>query len=264
MRYQLKLLTAVVVALLSSCSTVPSLSSSSGCLGLEGEVSLETTALSTLGQWADTPEQAEMIDNFVAASSLRAVRAFEVNPSVAYYDDRGSANAFAHPANTHGSTDGSIRLGVNLVHGEFRLWRDKLYAQSRVTGQDPVKLLEQRNAGASYTIWAIIAHEAAHIMQIKNGAANSGRNTELQADFLAGWYFARMKKEDPADFQQFRQMEDGLMAFMSRGDYDFNSAHHHGTPEQRMDAFRRGFNIGPVTLSQAWSAATEFRRQIGG
>jgi len=263
----------VVITVAAACSwltasdaqsTHSNAGTANGCLSAQGITSLKSSALTSVRPWADTKEQAYMIDRFVNVAAFWATRQFQVKPSVAYYDDGQMPNAYAHPASTHGATDGSIRLGGNLVHSEFRLWRTNLIEESRRRGKDPLVLLQEGKAGGAYTINAIIAHEAAHILQIKMGVGNTSRNTELQADFLAGWFFAEMKKVMPEEFRQFKIKNAGLYAFWSRGDYLFNSPAHHGTPDQRLGAFSYGFKVGSVSLQRAWDASVNYRRGLGG
>jgi hypothetical protein len=206
--------------------------------------------------------QADEIDREVNFAAQWALLLFHVGPSVAYYDDRNSPNAFAHPTSTHGAVDGSIRLGVNLVYSEFRLWRTNLYEEARRRGKDPNTLLQENKGGTFFTLYAVIAHEAAHILQIKKRVANRSRNTELQADFLSGWFFARLNAFET--YRQFKIDKAGLYAFWSRGDYQFNSPDHHGTPQQRSEAFSKGMKVGIVTVEEAWDASMKYRRSLGG
>jgi len=232
-----------------------------GCLGASAVNIVNQPALNTIRRWAESPEQAEMIDNFVSISAQYTLIQFKVNPYLSYYDDGNEPNAFAYYA---GSGDGIVRLGGKLVQNEFRLWRRDFLEQCRRLGKDPNKLLQERKAGGAYAINAIIAHEAAHILQAKMGVAFNSRNTELQADFLAGWHMAEWVRIFKTEAKEFRMKEDGIRAFYSRGDYSFNSPQHHGTPDQRAKAFSEGFNLGDVDLVEAWNESMKFRRKLGG
>lgn len=259
----------VMIYFYSSCArnrlpvTIHGVSESTiGCLTAEGFTGYDLTAVSSIEKWANTKEQAQMIDKFISVEALWSAKMFEVSPSFAYYDDGNSPNAFAHPHSTHGATDGSIRIGGNLVFKEFEIWRHNFLKESIAKGKDPLELLRTGKAGATYSISAIIAHEMAHILQMKRNSAQGGRNTELQADFLAGWYFANMKELLKEEYDEFHIEKSGLLAFWSRGDYYFNSRSHHGTPKQRADAFAAGLNLGNITLKEAWNASVVYRLNL--
>jgi predicted metalloprotease len=99
---------------------------------------------------------------------------------------------------------------------------------------------------------------------MKRGFGRPGRNTELQADYLAGWYFAQLHARDPRHFESNAAIEDGVYAFYSRGDYQFNSPHHHGTREQRRAAFLNGFRAGAQPFETAWRGSIAYRGRLGG
>jgi hypothetical protein len=232
-----------------------------GCLGASGNSIVSKPGLSTIRKWADTKEQADMLDNFVSIGAQYILIRFEVNPNLAYYDDGASPNAFAA---YNGYGDGVIRVGGSLVQQEFRLWRKDFFEQCKQLGKDPYQLLKEKKAGGCYSVIAIMAHEAAHILQAKKGVAFNSHFTELQADFLAGWHIAEYERIFKSEFKAFRMKEDGIRAFFSRGDYSFNSPQHHGTPAQRSKAFLAGFSLGDVSLTTAWNKSMEYRRKLGG
>jgi len=232
-----------------------------GCMSLNFSDAVNQTPITTIKKWAETQEQADMLDRFISIGAQYAIAKFEINPNVAYYNDGYSPNAFAY---FNGSGDGIIRIGGKLVQTEFQIWRKDFFAQSRKLGLDPYQLLKDGKAGGTYSIDAIIAHECAHILQAKMGVARNSRNNELQADFLAGWHIADYVRIFDKEAKEFRILEDGIRAFYSRGDYQFNSPQHHGTPEQRYNAFIKGFKLGDVSLVTAWNKSMEYRRQLGG
>jgi hypothetical protein len=86
---------------------------------------------------------------------------------------------------------------------------------------------------------AIVAHEYAHIAQFKYKFPwTEGKWPELHADFLAGWFIAHRER--------FPLPNDAYQAAASlyyKGDYDFNDRDHHGTPEERLKAFRAGYEF---------------------
>lgn len=221
-----------------------------GCLGATGSVGFDQLPppVPSVAPWlADYPGLGATIDQQLTGVVGHVAGSFAVAPAVRYYDDAGHPNAFATPVLTEGAPDGTVRIGVVLVSSEIRRFVQTDYGQRAYT----------------YGVTAVVAHEMAHVAQMKRGAGASGPATELQADFLAGWYFARLAATDP-NFALNAGLRDGMNAFFSRGDYFFNLPQHHGTPEQRLAAFLAGYNVGPVGVEQAWSAATGFRQQIGG
>ena len=76
----------------------------------------------------------------------------------------------------------------------------------------------------------------------------SSRNVELHADLIAGYYLGkrRWSKTNLAVFGQ---------SLFSKGDYDFNSPDHHGTPKQRLEAMLEGYRLADVGGSFAECAA---------
>lgn len=87
----------------------------------------------------------------------------------------------------------------------------------------------------------VLAHEYGHSVQRHLGLLNRRvpkRNLELQADCLAGVFFAATHSVgimEPGD------LEEGLFTALISGDHDVWDADHHGTPQQRMKAFAMGF-----------------------
>jgi hypothetical protein len=88
-----------------------------------------------------------------------------------------------------------------------------------------------------FGIPAVLSHEFAHILQYKLGFPYGYKWQELHADYLAGWFTAHRCRCRPQD------MNEAMMSFYGRGDYRFNNPRHHGTPEERLDAFMAGVNL---------------------
>ena len=99
-------------------------------------------------------------------------------------------------------------------------------------------------------VWSsILAHEWAHQIQFKNygifaypvppfiGTPESTRMTELEADFITGYYLTHKR----GGTYNWKRIEDVLQAFFEIGDCGFGSSGHHGTPIQRMEAAHQGF-----------------------
>lgn len=242
---------ASIIALGASSGSAEE-SSLEGCLAASGNAQPTLAWVYSIAPWLpEFPGLGVTIDAQLSVISSDAAKAFEVSPNMRLYDDQDvrHANAFATAANSEGSSDGSMRLGVNLVASEIRRFMNAEWGRTRLY---------------AFTITAVIAHELAHIAQVKRGKAKSGRNTELQADYLAGWYFATLQAQAPLHFESNKAIEDGVSAFFSRGDYQFTSRQHHGTPELRRDAFLRGFRAGPKSFEEAWSDSVDFRSELGG
>lgn len=235
-----------------------------GCfLSAGGSVNPEKSALTTIRPWAHNQAVADYLDRFVLVHANWVNMKFVINPSVAYFDDGRYPNAYASSVNTHGATDGSIRLGVNLVYSELKWIIQNAHDRARAAGKDDSRLTPE-DWGDPYGVVAIMAHEGAHILQMKNGVGNPSRNTELQADFLAGWYIGDLKRTFKKDFEKYYYEVHTIIAFHSRGDYQFNAVDHHGTPVERMRAFEAGFKIGKLKLPKAWQKSLEYRNTLGG
>lgn len=89
--------------------------------------------------------------------------------------------------------------------------------------------------------YVVLAHEYGHSVQRHLGLLNQGiptRDLELQADCLAGTFFAGAKY---AEVLEPGDLEEGMFSAFNSGDYDFWHASHHGTPRQRMAAFTLGY-----------------------
>ena len=114
----------------------------------------------------------------------------------------------------------------------------------------------------------LLAHEFGHMFQFKmvdDQPEKLGNDTpvnELQADVLAGYWAAIRIQEQREEQGQSREWENAnkdyyLKAAGSLGDYAFFSPSHHGTPQQRYAAVKKGYNGGQDrkfgNLSEAYS-----------
>ncbi|MCW2957267.1 MAG: hypothetical protein JWP18_70 [Solirubrobacterales bacterium] len=97
--------------------------------------------------------------------------------------------------------------------------------------------------GAAY----MVAHEYGHNLQDELGFFDdsregaSARPFELQADCMAGVWGASVYRAGllaPGD------VEEALSTVLAVGDFEVGSPQHHGTPEQRRDAWQLGFSSG--------------------
>jgi predicted metalloprotease len=94
-----------------------------------------------------------------------------------------------------------------------------------------------------FAVATAIAHEYGHNLQGELGVSTDldTWKRELQADCLAGTWANSAYYQgilDPGD------IEEGIAAVDLLGDYNFESADHHGTPAQRVNAFLRGYDHG--------------------
>jgi hypothetical protein len=154
------------------------------------------------------------------ARRLEAI--FGVRAVVRYIDDQGAPNAYASP-------EGVVYLGATLMNAELR-----------------------DNKGGPTAIIGIEAHEFGHILQMSRGTHLVGKQMELQADFMAGWYLARQFKTRKLNPWQF------LYSVYDKGDFNFFDPQHHGTPQERADAMLAGYKNAKLPADQALLAGQRF------
>ena len=157
---------------------------------------------------------------------LQLVQIFQVQPAGGFLDDSGAPNAFATPQVLFANgPHGTVIFGLELTAMELR-----------------------RDGGVGMALPAIMAHEFAHIRQFRDGRLDAYDTSvrELHADFLAGWYMKLRRYLMPTD------MSPALRAFFERGDYEFNSEQHHGTPDQRLEAVAAGVQSTATTVPEAF------------
>jgi hypothetical protein len=167
------------------------------------------------------------IDEALLEDGDELSRLLKVYPAMFYLRERGGPNALADSTiypdlfrqERRTSTccpDGTVFIGLALLRNEWRA-----------------------TFGTSLSMPAIVAHEYAHIAQFKYKFPwTEGKWPELHADFLAGWFIAHRER--------FPLPNDAYQAAASlyyKGDYDFNDRDHHGTPEERLKAFRAGYEF---------------------
>lgn len=121
--------------------------------------------------------------------------------------------------------DGVLRGAIRGLPGEA--------AQGRAVG----------DFGVAY----IIAHEYAHNVQQEQGVfddrrrGTSAQPFELQADCLAGTWGASAYR---AGELHEGDVEEALSTATAVGDFEVGSEQHHGTPDERRDAWLLGFESG--------------------
>jgi hypothetical protein len=159
-------------------------------------------------------------DLALAQSLAKIANAFEILPGFAFYDDEDSPNAYATPRTNLDKADGSVFFGLNLLK------------ESMAYKEAP-----------EVAVATICAHEFAHILQYKHGLiavvnANQRtvKNSELQADYFAG-YFTGLRKRD---LPTYSAAVAALTQFKF-GDTSVTGRDHHGTHAERGAAVARGF-----------------------
>jgi predicted metalloprotease len=108
-------------------------------------------------------------------------------------------------------------------------------------------------AAGDFGVAYVIAHEYAHNLQHEFGLftlrpGGSAKPLELQADCLAGAWGNSVYREgllQPGD------VEEAINTALAVGDFDVRNAQHHGTPDERREAWLLGFEGGdPAACSR--------------
>ncbi len=102
----------------------------------------------------------------------------------------------------------------------------------------------------------IVAHEYAHNVQEELGFFASGRRVapqafELQADCMAGLWGNSVYR---AGKLRRGDVEEALSTAKAVGDFEYLSPEHHGTPDERRDAWLTGYRSGDPASCQAVGA----------
>ncbi len=110
------------------------------------------------------------------------------------------------------------------------------------------RIAEQVASGAGdFGAAFIVAHEYAHNVQQELGYYARGR--QLQADCMAGTWgnsVYRQGKLDPGD------VEEALSTAQAVGDFEVRDQQHHGTPDERREAWLRGYRSGDPSVCTAY------------
>lgn len=153
-------------------------------------------------------------------------RLYGVRAPMMLLNEKGNANAVAvdiilvdeltrRGLDPNDYADGTVFLGTKLINAEFA-----------------------EGHGAAYSIPTILGHEFAHILQKKlKFPLVESKWQELHADYMAGWFTghrARYRKQD---------LNQSIQSLFEKGDYEFNSVGHHGTPVERSCAFDAGYRL---------------------
>ena len=102
------------------------------------------------------------------------------------------------------------------------------------------------HAAGDFGVAYVLAHEYAHNLQQELGVftlrtGGSAEPFELQADCLAGTWGNSVYREgllQPGD------VEEAINTALAVGDFEVGNAQHHGTPEERREAWLLGFDGG--------------------
>ncbi len=189
---------------------------------------------------AEQPTRDEFFEDTGNAEIDRAIQRemaslrerFGVTPDVRILDDRPSPQAWASLSSIAPKTLGTIALGRRLL-------REQVYVGDH----------------AAIALAGIMAHECSHIVQWQRGSRLVGRERELHADYLAGWYLGRRAGKD---FKSRRKVRAFAKTLFAKGDHAFASPHHHGTPHERSASFLLGFRQSVGDLDAAYRAGEEF------
>jgi predicted metalloprotease len=96
-----------------------------------------------------------------------------------------------------------------------------------------------------FAVAYVVAHEYGHQIQDELGVFDNQdiptENTELQADCYAGNWAKSAYDENRLEDGDIQEALDAALAV---GDFDTSNPGHHGTPEQREEAWSRGFESG--------------------
>jgi hypothetical protein len=159
------------------------------------------------------------LDRSLIAELKHIIEIIPVSPGFKYIRD-DSPNAFATNTTYVSNTRGSVLMGLNLIREEI-----------------------SRSENGGVAVAGICAHECGHIFQFFSSysdqlRSNTAKYTELHADLIAGYYMGRRRQFSADRVAVFAR------SLFDKGDYGFNEPNHHGTPEQRFEAMKKGYEYG--------------------
>lgn len=157
------------------------------------------------------------IDQLMGLESQVLSNTMRVFPGFAFLNDADSPNAFATTAPLLGQRDGTVMFGVRLLSHE--------YSQHGIGLWDAA-------------IVFIMAHEWGHILEYSRGVKANSKEMELLSDYIGGWYLG-WKHVGGKRFST----QGAARSVFSKGDYNFNTPTHHGTPEERLGAAEAGYAL---------------------
>jgi predicted metalloprotease len=109
-------------------------------------------------------------------------------------------------------------------------------------------------AAGDFGVAYVVAHEYAHNLQdelgfFTLGRSNSSKPFELQADCMAGAWGNSVYAQGRL---QEGDIEEAVGTAQAVGDFDFTNANHHGTPEERREAWLAGFESGDPSVCERY------------
>jgi hypothetical protein len=170
---------------------------------------------------------APKLDKILSDEGKTLNELFLIEVELYAYDDQNKPNAYALKTCNTLNCDGSVRLGKTLLLNEIV------------------------NSNGYVSVVGIMAHEFAHILQFKLNHSFAGKQSELQADFLAGWYLGKTKEAKFDDLEPFAR------SLFEKGDFEFWSTDHHGTPAERAEMMIQGFKYSNFNLEEAYYRSLE-------
>jgi len=177
------------------------------------------------------------IDGFIGAEAVALGQIFGVTPEFAYLPgiDQDADNAFASPEHEDRLASGSVFFGRRLLAG----------------------VLQDEHRGYA-SLAGILAHEFGHIAQFRRNEPLDELESELQADYLAGYYLARRSHTLPDGPEQF------VYTLFGYGDEDFDFYHPvgHGTGDQRVAAMLAGVYDNDRSFNNAFRNGLQRVRQL--
>jgi hypothetical protein len=115
------------------------------------------------------------------------------------------------------------------------------------------------NAVGEFGLAYVLAHEYAHNVQFELGfyelqdPSDGVKAFELQADCMAGLWGNAVYREGRYDD---RDVEEAISTAQAAGDFDYGNAQHHGTPDERREAWLAGFETGDPAACRRYVPGT--------
>ena len=115
------------------------------------------------------------------------------------------------------------------------------------------------NAVGEFGLAYVVAHEYAHNVQFELGfyelqdPRDGVKAFELQADCMAGLWGNAVYREGRYDD---RDVEEAISTAQAAGDFDYGTAQHHGTPDERRTAWLAGFQTGDPAACRRYVPGT--------
>ena len=153
---------------------------------------------------------------------------------------------------------GAVRTGCRVVADDQAAFYctadDTIYVAERfaaelwqgISDDFPGQRAGRGRAVGDFGLAYVVAHEYAHNVQHELGFYSlaprlGAKPFELQADCMAGLWGNSVYREGllkPGD------VEEAMSTALAAGDFDYFNANHHGTPEERRDAWVIGYSAG--------------------